>query len=1323
MRNDDRDRAGLTRRQVLAGGAGAMGLLVLSRMPTASAQAPQAPPAEGTVLQSLNGTWDFLPTSGTPTAPPTSGDWASIPVPAEWNMTYKDFATDWNAYDLFGTPSAWDTVTVAWYRRTITVPIDQRGNRIVLRFEAVNFESTVFVNGVAAAHNVEGLLPFEADITDHVTWGADTTIHVLVRSGEAASRQSDGWHHPAGSWWGQDCAGIWQDAWLIARSPVHVQDSFVETSVRSGSVSITTTIANDGPADATTWVEHVVLDGHKVVFRVADQVRVPAGQTSTVSVDREWAHPHLWDTDDPHLHELAINVRPSRNGAAHDTRRVRFGFREVWVDGVDLYLNGRPIKLRGDAWHYMGSIQNSRAYATEWFRMCQQLGVNYLRLHAMPYPPVYYDVADEMGMLIVAESGIYGSSGNYALSSADFWDNCAAHLTRRVQRDRNHPSVIAWSAENEMLAAFGQSWATRVAALKPVIAALDTTRPIYFEGDGDPLSAGDLESHHYPLEITSSSTAIPESAYALAPGHSRGDYWDRKKPLLIGEFSSMYYATPTSVSAVGGPDTYATIDGFYAAHGLIVGAQIEGFRYAGITGISPWNTVWYGMKPLPFDDTREQLPLPEATGPKLTRVGRYAATLNPGFESDLPPFEPNAVHAAAARTLQPTAALATDYRANFWGGTTLTRTYAVYDEVGTGGNVSVEWNLRLSRGRTVTGRRTVAVPATGKADVTFDIALPRVTRITPATFEVTVSAAHGQRFRSSTDLTVYPASVRHRTNAKPVRAAVLEPSGSATSTALSALGVTTRTIADLSSLPQPGEILVIGEGASVNPTPDQLDALRSFVHDGGAVLTFALDSVPGLLPWPLLSTTRPQTIAHVAAPHHPVLAGIGAGDLRWWNTTNELVVSSVLIKPRFGSLTSLADTGGGMSSSALAEAPYGTGTFLFCQFPVIAAAANEPIAAVLLRNIVDYVATRTIQPRTLGVVSSDKSPLTATVGAAEIASTTISTVDSASLASVDVLLVDATQSAAVAAVSAGSAAVQQWLSAGGTLWVNGLQPSNIDGLGAILPAGTALTAVDSLHQLGAVVTGASALTDGLNNADLDWPGSTTPLVSHTVSAPNGTSAIDSRAVSWAYFAKGTEQTKYGRAAQSAQSFQPGSTLWIGPAGSGQVVLDQLHWPSAFPLPAQTTIAASIAAGLRVGFQAGSGSGLLPTTGWKGFANPTTGTEGNAFDRDESTRWSSNRSQQAGMYYGVDLGATHTITRIVWDSAPSANDLPPGVDVQASPDGATYTTVLSVPDTSSISNAGVMTLTLDSVSARYLRFVDTGSKSNYLSLHELYVFGT
>jgi len=263
------------------------------------------------------------------------------------------FATSWDAYDLFETPASWDGADVAWYRRTVTVPAARRGNRIVLRFEAVNFEATVFWNGAQVAKHSGGLLPFEVDVTDQVVWGDTNTVHVLVRSGNAAARQSDGWHYPNGSWWGQTCWGIWQDVWLIARSATHVQDSFVVTSVADKQISVATTLANDGAVSAALWVEHEVTDAGKSVLRGAGSASIPAGGIASVAFDQPWANPRLWSLDDPHLYQLTVTVRPAQGRPPVDSWSTRFGFREIGVQGTDILLNGEPVMLHGDAWHYM----------------------------------------------------------------------------------------------------------------------------------------------------------------------------------------------------------------------------------------------------------------------------------------------------------------------------------------------------------------------------------------------------------------------------------------------------------------------------------------------------------------------------------------------------------------------------------------------------------------------------------------------------------------------------------------------------------------------------------------------------------------------------------------------------------------------------------------------------------------------------------------------------------------------------------------------------------------------------------------------------------
>jgi hypothetical protein len=1201
---------------------------------------PQSVPPEGRILASLNGTWDFMPTSGTPTTPPTTGTWDSIPVPAEWNMTAGNFATSWDAYNLFETPADWDSVDVAWYRRTVDIPATRQGDRIVLRFGAVNFAATVFFNGTQVATHTGGLLPFEADVTDYVDATGTNTVHVLVTSGTQAAQQADGWHYPNGSWWGQTCWGIWQDVWLLARPATYIQDAYVVTSLTSKSITVTTTLANVGPAAQTVQVSHQVT-GTSIAGRT--QVTVAAGGTATVTFSKPWTNPRLWNQQDPHLYQLEITTDTG------DSYTTRFGFREIAVSGTHILLNGEPVLLRGDAYHYMGSMVNSRAYATTWFTMVKELGVNYLRMHAMPYPPVFYDVADEMGLLIVAESAIYGSSNNYALGSADFWDNCVTHLTARVLRDRNHPSVFAWSAENEVLAAAGQSWAARVATLKPVVTALDATRPVYFEGDGDPEGVADIESTHYPWELNATNAALPESMYAVAPGGTAAGFWDHKKPMIVGEFSSMDHPTPSLDSAVGGPATFTGLDGLYAAHALILRAQVEGFRYAGVTGFSPWNTVWYGTKHLPFNPANESLPLPGPDGPKPLQIGRWAATLNPGFERDLPSWQSTPVHDTDRLTFPATAALATDYRTHFWAGGTLTRTYAVYNTAGTRETVTVTVELRLADGQSASLSHDVTAAPDGPTDVTFTIKVPAVRAITTGTLTVRVGD-----YEHQAPVSVYPRSVAKRITSAPLSALVYQNGASAsTADALAALGVSTTTITDLSSLPGGGQVLVLGEGATATPTADEVTALLAFVKGGGRVLILAQETMPELLPWPVLLDGTAQTITHFAAPSHQVLTGIGADALRWWNTASEQVVRQGMVKPRYGSLTSIADAGAGLASSALAEAPYGSGTYLLCQFPVISAAGDEPIAAILLRNLVDYLATRRPSPRhTLGVVSTSGSDLTGTLTEAAVGYTSVTTVSADTLTGLDVLLLDASDSAAITAITAGTADLNAWVTAGGTLWVNGLTSGNLDSLKGVLPAGTTLASLDSGHQFGAVTTGSSALLDGLNNADLDWSGAASPLVTETVSVPGGTSAADSRGVNWTELINGVEQTMYQNVLESELGFTAASVVSAASAGSGQIVIDMLNWPSSLPLPDQTALAAGIAAGLGIGFTKSSGSRLLSTTEWTGFASPNNGAAPDAYDGNLTTRWSSNGPQTPGMYFGVDLGAAHTLTKIVWDNSPA-----------------------------------------------------------------------
>ena len=91
----------------------------------------------------------------------------------------------------------------------------------------------------------------------------------------------------------------------------------------------------------------------------------------------------------------------------------------------------------------------TRRYAWAWFNMLKNTNANAVRFHAQPYPSFYMDVADEMGICVLDETGIWSSDGGPKIDSEDYWESCVEHIRRLIKRDKNHPSVFGWSVCNE----------------------------------------------------------------------------------------------------------------------------------------------------------------------------------------------------------------------------------------------------------------------------------------------------------------------------------------------------------------------------------------------------------------------------------------------------------------------------------------------------------------------------------------------------------------------------------------------------------------------------------------------------------------------------------------------------------------------------------------------------------------------------------------------------------------------------------------------------------------------------------------------------------
>jgi beta-galactosidase len=623
----------------------------------------------------LNGRWDFqavaLPEGyrqGRDAAPaltePDAAKWdaVKIKIPSPWNINAfanRDLeGPDHRNYPSY--PAAWEGVRMAWMRRSVDVPAAWEGEKIVLHFEAVAGFAEVYVNGRKVGENFDLFLPFDADVTDAVRAGERAEILVGVRSQALFEDRSTLGRRvvPAGSMWGYLVNGIWQDVYLLAMPRVNISDVYVRPLVGEGVLELDIEVENTTggvvervlAGDVRAWLNRAGtdvlsapvpdwdLDARATLDVPARTLRLAPGVTRTtvrVAVDGRL---NEWTPARPNLYGLTLSLANGK--VAADVRYERFGWREWTFEGTKLLLNGKEIQLKGDSWHFMGVPQLTRRYAWAWFTALRDANANAVRFHAQVYPRFYMDVADEMGICVLAETANWASDGGPKLDSPLFWENSKSHLRRMVLRDRNHPSIFGWSISNEnkpvILHVFNrpewlplqtQAWADWLAIVKEN----DPTRP-WVTADGEDDGDGILPATmgHYG------------DAGAMKRWIAIG------KPWGIGEHSMAYYGTPEQVARYNGERAYESQQGRMEGLARECYDLIAQQRAGGASYVSVFNIAWYALQPLAFgkrDETvaptlddgihfaayREGVP-----GVQPERMGPYSSTFNPGYDPSLP---------------------------------------------------------------------------------------------------------------------------------------------------------------------------------------------------------------------------------------------------------------------------------------------------------------------------------------------------------------------------------------------------------------------------------------------------------------------------------------------------------------------------------------------------------------------------------------------------------------------------------------------------------------------------------------------------------------
>ncbi|MEM3648745.1 MAG: glycoside hydrolase family 2 TIM barrel-domain containing protein [Thermoproteota archaeon] len=365
---------------------------------------------------------------------------------------------------------------MATYEKTIFVPADWEGKKVILEFEGVYMNAVVHFNSNIVAKHPYGYTSFHCDLTPYLLYGGENKIRVFVNN---SAQPNTRWY--SGS-------GIYRHVWLLVGDSIHVPPWGVyvttpKVSSRVSTVSVRTIVENTGPATADVTVRSTLLtaSGSEVAGGEV-KLNVPAGGSTEAVQDLEVFSPILWSVDNPYLYTLRSEI--IHDGIIVDKTDTKIGIRSISFDTRSGFqLNGVPIKLRGGCVHHDCGLLGAAAYDRAEERKVELLkanGYNAVRCAHNPPSPAFLDACDRLGMLVIDE--IFDcwreakNPNDYSVYFEEWWQRDLASM---ILRDRNHPCIIMWSIGNEIpeLTGFSEGYAY-ARKLAGFIRSLDNTRAI-----------------------------------------------------------------------------------------------------------------------------------------------------------------------------------------------------------------------------------------------------------------------------------------------------------------------------------------------------------------------------------------------------------------------------------------------------------------------------------------------------------------------------------------------------------------------------------------------------------------------------------------------------------------------------------------------------------------------------------------------------------------------------------------------------------------------------------------------------------------------------
>jgi beta-galactosidase len=412
---------------------------------------------------------------------PTYDDskWRMVNVPHDY-LIEQPFTEDADPlHASLPTPSA-------WYRKTIIIPKADRNRDYWLDFDGVYRDAKIYVNGKLVGGCQSGYLPIHVDVSSLATPGEPLTIAVHVDPS-----QFEGWWYEGG--------GIYRHVWLTAVDRLHIAPDGVcvvpkaigdEANPDLASVDTSVTIRNSGnTSQKYAVVERIVgPNGNVVATRRTDSPKlIAAGATSIARSSILLAYPRLWSLDAPNLYRLETSLEAA--GRTVDRVITTFGVRTVRFDpDKGFFLNGKSIKIKGVCNHQdFAGIGIAVPDNLQYWRVkkMQSMGANAWRMSHNPPNTALLDACDRLGMLVLDENRHFGDTYAPHTYAENTTADDLADLDAMILRDRNHPSIFAWSLCNEEPLQGTATGATLFKKMLSRVRRLDPTRLVTCAMNGE----------------------------------------------------------------------------------------------------------------------------------------------------------------------------------------------------------------------------------------------------------------------------------------------------------------------------------------------------------------------------------------------------------------------------------------------------------------------------------------------------------------------------------------------------------------------------------------------------------------------------------------------------------------------------------------------------------------------------------------------------------------------------------------------------------------------------------------------------------------------